>query len=68
LEECVDALASAVIATYMETSCDPTARLGAAVEKVILPMRDYSQFWSKPDIELKCPDLAEVYQRELEML
>ncbi len=68
LDECVDAIASAVIATYLETSCDPLIRLGAAMEKVILPVRDYSQFWSKPDIELKRPDLVEVYQRELEML
>ncbi len=68
LDDCVDAIASAVIATYLETSCDPLIRLGAAMEKVILPVRDYSQFWSKPDIELKRPDLAEIYQRELELL
>ena len=68
LDDCVDALASAVIATYLETSCDPTIRLGAALEKVILPVRDYSQFWSKPDIELKRPDLVGIYQHEVELL
>ena len=68
LDDCVDALASAVIATYLETSCDPTIRLGTALEKVVLPVRDYSQFWSKPDIELKRLDLVEVYQHELELL
>ena len=68
LDDCVDAISSAVIAAYLETSCDPSIRLGAAVEKVILPIRDYSQFWSKPDIELKCPELTGVYHHEMELL
>lgn len=67
-DETVDAISSAVIATYLETSGDPSIRLGTAVEKVILPVRDYSQFWSKPDIQLKCPELTGVYQREMELL
>jgi hypothetical protein len=68
LDDCVDSISSAVIAAYLETSCDPSIRLGAAVEKVVLPIRDYSQFWSKPNIELKCPELTDVYHREMELL
>jgi neutral ceramidase len=68
LDASVDAVASAVIATYMETSGDPSISLGCALEKVVLPLRDTSQFWSRPDIELKYPAVLGVYQRELEQM
>lgn len=68
LETTADALASAVMAVQLETPCDPMIRLGCAREKVILPIRDYSQFWSQADIELKYPQAVEAYAREVEFL
>jgi neutral ceramidase len=68
LEQTVDAVASAVMAVQLETPCDPTVRLGCAREKMVLPIRDYSRFWSKADVELKAPQAVEAYARELELL
>lgn len=68
LEQTTDAVASAVMAVQLETPCDPMIRLGCAKESMILPTRDYTQFWSQPDIELKCPQAAEMYAQELEFL
>ena len=68
LEETADAVASAVMAVQLETPCDPMARLGCAREKMVLPIRDYAQFWSQADIELKCPEAVEFYARELDYL
>ncbi len=68
LEQTVDAVASAVMAVQLETPCDPTVKLGCAVEKMVLPIRDYSRFWSKADVELKAPQAVEAYARELELL
>jgi hypothetical protein len=68
LDSTADALASAVMAVQLETPCDPMIRLGCAQEKMILPIRDYSQFWSQADIELKYPQALEAYAREVELL
>ncbi len=68
LEESADLVASAVMAVQLETPGDPMVRLGCAREKMILPVRDYSRLWSRPDIELKCPQALEAYGRELELL
>ncbi len=68
LEETADAVASAVMAVQLETSCDPALRLGCAQERVILPIRDYSQFWSKADIELKYPQALDAYAQEVALL
>ena len=68
LEESADAVASAVMAVQFETPCDPLVRLACASEKMILPIRDYAQFWSLADIELKWPQAVDVYARELELL
>jgi neutral ceramidase len=68
LEETVDSVASAVMAVQLETPCDPVIRLGCTAERMILPIRDYSQFWSKADIELKYPQAVGDYERELALL
>ncbi len=68
LEQTADAVASAVMAVQLETPCDPMIRLGCAHEKMILPIRDYSQFWSQADIELKCPQAVPAYAQEIELL
>jgi neutral ceramidase len=68
LETTTDLVASAVMAVQMETPCDPMVKLACTVEAVVLPIRDYSQFWSKPDIELKHPEALDAYVQELAML
>ena len=68
LERSADAVASAVMAVQLETPCDPVIRLGCARERVILPIRDYSQFWSRHDIELKYPQAVEAFAREVTLL
>ncbi len=62
------AVASAVMAVQLETSCDPLIRLSFAREKMVLPIQDYSEFWSEPDVELKYPDALEAFAREAELL
>ncbi|MDI7274334.1 MAG: hypothetical protein QME94_00005 [Anaerolineae bacterium] len=68
LEESADAVASAVMAVQLETPSDPSIRLGCARERMILPIRDYSRFWSRPDVELKWPEAAEAFSREVELM
>ncbi len=68
LEQTVDAVASAVMAVQLETPCDPMVKLGCAYEKMVLPIRDYSRFWSQADVELKCPQAIDAYAQELELL
>jgi neutral ceramidase len=68
LEQAADTVASAVMAVQLETPCDPMIRLGCLAERVILPARDYSQFWSRADIEMKCPSAVDVYAQEIELL
>lgn len=68
LAQVSDAIASAVMAAQLETSGDPLIKLGCGREKMVLPVRDYSQFWSKADIELKYPQALEAYAQELELL
>jgi hypothetical protein len=67
-DKTVDALASAVMAVYLETPCDPNIGLGCAIESVVLPVRDYSQLWQEADIELKYPQSLASYRQELELL
>jgi neutral ceramidase len=68
LERSADAVASAVMAVQLETSCDPLIGLSFAREKMVLPIQDYSEFWSEPDVELKHPDALEAFAREAELL
>jgi hypothetical protein len=68
LEETVDAVASAVMAVQLETPCDPVVKLDCARERMVLPIRDHTQFWSQADIELKCPQALDAYAQELEYL
>lgn len=68
LETTVDHVASAVMAVQLETPCDPHVRLGAAAEPVILPVRDYTDFWSSADITLKWPEAHAVFGQEVELL
>jgi neutral ceramidase len=68
LEQTADAVASAVMAVQLETPCDPMIKLGCARERMILPIRDYDQFWSEADIKLKCPQAVAAYAQELELL
>ncbi len=68
LEQSADLVASAVMAVQLETPADPVIRLGCARERMVLPIRDYSRFWARPDVELKWPQAMEACERELEML
>ncbi len=68
LDQSADLVASAVMAAYLETTCDPQARLDCRAETVILPVRDTTCFWSQPDIELKAPQALEAYACEVEYL
>jgi len=62
------ALASAILAVYRETPCDPEATLAASLETLILPLQDTSRFWNEADIEIKAPHLKAVFAKECEML
>jgi hypothetical protein len=68
LEASVDAVTSAVMAVQLETPCDPMVKIGCAQQKMVLPIRDYSRFWSEPDIELKYPQAVEAFRQEVELL
>jgi len=67
-EQTADAVADSVMAVQLETPCDSAVVLRCAAEKVVLPTRDTSQFWSEPDIELKLVDARDLFARELEIL
>jgi hypothetical protein len=68
LDASAEHVASAVMAAYLETTCDPEVRLDCRAETVILPTRDSTCFWSQPDIELKAPWAVEAFAREVEYL
>jgi hypothetical protein len=68
LEKTVEAVASAVMAVQLETPCDPMVKLDCVKERMVLPVRDYTQFWSQADVELKCPQALDAYAQELEHL
>jgi hypothetical protein len=68
LERAVDAVTSAVMAAQLETPCDPMLKLGCLAEKIVLPIRDYGQFWSRADIALKYPAALEAFAQEVELL
>lgn len=68
LAESADAAASAVIAVYRETSGESDIRLACRAEKMILPVRDHDQFWSRPDIELKMPAAAAAFAAEIQLM
>ncbi len=68
LEESADAVTSALMAVQLETPSDPMIRLGCTRERMVLPIRDYSRFWSQPDIERKWPEAVEAFAREVEWL
>ena len=68
LEASVDGVVSGVMAAQMETPCDPLIKLACAQEKMVLPIRDYSRFWSQADVELKAPQAVEAYAQEVELL
>ena len=68
LHSTVDALASSIIAVALETSCDGNIALQSLQEQVILPVRDYTQFFSESDIDLKAPALTEKFRKEQEAM
>jgi len=68
LESTVEGVTSALMAAQLETSCDPVIRLACVQEKMILPIRDYSQYWSQPEVEWKCPQGVDAFAREVEYL
>ena len=68
LEPAADAVASAVMAVQLETPTDPMVRLGAAAERVILPVRDATRFWNRPDVALKAPQAAELFEQDVALL
>jgi hypothetical protein len=63
-----DAVASGVIAAYLETSGDPSLRLSCADEAVIVPVRDSREFWAQADIQLKYPAVEAVFAKEAELM
>ena len=68
LPRTTDLVASGVMAVQMETSCDPDMILAARSQHLILPVRDYSQFWSQADITLKEPGAVDHYPHEVDLL
>jgi len=68
LKETADVVASAVMAVQLETPCDPLVKLGCVRENMVLPIRDYTHFWSQTDVELKYPQAVGAYAQELELL
>jgi hypothetical protein len=68
LEKTADLLASSVIASAMEACCDPTAAISSEKRDVILSVRDYTDFFDRAEVEMKCPDAVPVFERELELL
>ena len=68
LERTADLVTSGVMAVQLETSCDPDIKLSARSQRLILPVRDYQQYWSRSDIALKHPDAVDLYAREVEAL
>jgi hypothetical protein len=61
-------ISNAIVAVQLDTPCDPNIYLGSKKEEIVLPIRDYSQFWSEFDIKLKFPQVLETYRQELEFL
>jgi hypothetical protein len=68
LEKTIDLVASAIMAVQLETPCDPQVRLGAAHESMVLPIRDYTEFRSRPDVQLKWLAAVEAFAHEVELL
>ncbi|MBS7635282.1 hypothetical protein KEJ34_07365, partial [Candidatus Bathyarchaeota archaeon] len=68
VEKVAEWISNAIMAVQLDTPCDPNIYLGSEKEEVILPVRDYSQFWSEFDIKLKFPQVLEIYHQELEFL
>lgn len=68
LERSAEAVASGVMAVQLETSGDPMIKLAARTQRMILPLRDYSRYWSQADIELKAPEAVAMYAAEVEAL
>lgn len=68
LDKTVDLLSSSIIASSLEACCDPTAAVGSASRDVILSVRDYSSFYDRAEIEMKCPGAVAVFEQELEAL
>jgi len=68
LEQTTDAAASGVLALLLETPCDPSMQLSVSSEPVVLPVRDYSEFWSEADIQLKAPAAVDAFAKEIDLL
>jgi hypothetical protein len=68
LPRTADLAASGVMAVQLETSGDPAIRLGAALRRMVLPIRDYRQYWSRADVALKAPQAIDLFGREVELL
>lgn len=68
LERTAEAVASGVMAVQLETSGDPMIKLAATAQRVILPARDHTRYWSQADIELKAPEAVATYAAEVEAL
>ena len=68
IETTTDAVTSAVMAVQLETPCDPVIPLDWQEEQMVLPIRDYTEFWDRPDIEMKYPEGVDAYAQELEAL
>jgi hypothetical protein len=67
-QKTVDLLSSSVIASAMEACCDPTAAVCSERRSVILPVRDYSIFYDRAEVEMKLPGAVPIFERELGML
>ncbi len=61
-------MASAIMAVQLETPCDPSIKLGCRREEMILPIRDYSRFWSEAEVELKWPEALDAFKQEVAWL
>jgi hypothetical protein len=68
LERTTDSVASGVVAVMLETPCDPVLELTFSCERVVLPVRDYSKFWSRADVELKAPAAVAAFAEEVKLM
>lgn len=68
LEDVAGWVSDAAMAVQMDVPCDPMIYLGSRKDEAVLPIRDYSEFWSEFDIKLKFPEALDTYREELEML
>lgn len=68
LGKTVGLLADSIMAAQAMACCDPAAIIGSVKKNVILPVRDYSCFHDRAEVELKYPEASAAFEQEIEAL